>query len=138
MTFQPSADIFQAAKTAAPIGHNRRAPHVFDLPPVLHGAVFGGFAVYLAIMWSAFADPGLAIPFVIFAVFLAASFVVPALWARTVPAVGERERFADFMRDGIMTGSGFLDGNAALAQVLIMPAMLILWGLAVATIRVLV
>lgn len=140
MTAQFTADHFAVAQPpvdAAPamIGHNRAAPHVFDLHPALHVAVFGGFFVYLAIMWSAFADPGLAIPFAIFAFFIAAFFVVPAAWARIAAPTGPVERWADFMRDGIDTGSGRLDATSAIAQVLIMPAMLILWGLAVAIIR---
>jgi len=140
MTAHFPADHFAAAQATtarapAAIGHNRPAPHVFDLHPALHVAVFGGFFVYLGIMWSAFADPGLAIPFVIFAFFIAAFFVVPAMWARMAGATGTHESWADFLRDGIDTGSGRLSAGSAIAQVMIMPAMLILWGLAVAIIR---
>lgn len=135
MTAQYHAAHFETRHQVAPIGHNRRAPHVFDLHPVLHIAVFGGFAVYLAIMWSAFADPGLAIPFVIFGVFLAAFFIVPALRARMAPDAGPRALWADFRREGMPTGSGHLTANAVMAQVLIMPAVMILWGLAIAVIR---
>lgn len=140
MTAQFRADHFAVApalieQPPAAIGHNRPAPHVFDLPPVLHIGVFGGFFVYLGIMWSAFADPGLAIPFVIFAFFIAAFFVVPTIWAWMAPAAGPRERWADFLREGMATGSGRLSAGSAIAQVMIMPAMLILWGLAVAVIR---
>lgn len=119
----------------ATIGHNRRAAHVFDLHPSLHLAVFGGFFVYLGIMWTAFADPGLAIPFVIFVIFLAASVIVPGMWARIAPDAGPRETWADFRREGIDTASGRLTADAATAQVLIMPAMLVLWGIAVAVVR---
>lgn len=135
MTAQYDAAHFVVRRAPAAIGHNKRAPHVFDLHPALHVAVFGGFAVYLAIMWAAFADPGLAIPFVIFGFFLAAFFVVPAQWARMAPDAGPRASWADFRREGLDTGSGHLTANAALAQVIIMPAMLILWGLAIAVIR---
>lgn len=140
MTAHFPADHFAVAhapveRAPAAIGHNRPAPHVFDLHPMLHVAVFGGFFVYLGIMWSAFADPGLAIPFVIFAFFIAAFFVVPAIWAWMAPAAGARESWADFLREGMDTGSGRLSAGSAVAQVMIMPAMLILWGLAVAVIR---
>lgn len=132
MTFHYPATQFATdiASVQAP-----RAPHVFDLHPALHVAVFGGFFVYLAIMWASFADSGLAIPFAVFAVFLAASFAVPAWWTRIVPDAGPRERWADFMAKGIDCATGRLDAGAAMVQVLIMPAMLIIWGLAVAIIH---
>ncbi|MBA4048315.1 MAG: hypothetical protein C0476_07225 [Sphingomonas sp.] len=140
MTALFSADQFAMARATATqppaaIGHNRRAGHVFDLHPMLHVAVFGSFFVYLGIMWAAFADPGLAIPFVIFMIFLAAFFVVPALWARIAAPVGQVESWEDFRQQGISTASGWLSANDATVQVLTMPAMLILWGLAVAIIR---
>lgn len=125
----------QFACDAAQAQPAARAPHVFDLHPALHAAVFGGFFVYLSIMWASFADSGLAIPFVVFAIFLAASFIVPAIWARIVPQAGPRERWGDFMARGVDCATGRLDAGAAMVQVLIMPAMLILWGLAVAIIH---
>lgn len=140
MTATFSADQFATAHATevpppAAIGHNRRAGHVFDLHPILHVAVFGSFFVYLGIMWSAFADPALGIPFAIFGIFLAAFFVVPALWARIAAPVGQVASWDDFQRHGIITGSGWLSASDATAQVLTMPAMLILWGIAVAIVR---
>lgn len=140
MTATFSADQFATARVTAmqlpgATGYDRRAGHVFDLHPSLHVAVFGSFFVYLGIMWTAFADPGLAIPFVIFVFFLAAFFVVPALWVRIAAPVGQVESWEDFRRQGINIGSGWLSANDATVQVLTMPVMLILWGLAVAVIR---
>lgn len=124
--------------TRPALRRNARAPHVFDLPPVLHVALFGGVGVYLAIMWAAFATRELILPFAIFAVFLAGAFLVPAWWARVAPPAGETERWADFVRDGVESYTGRVPAGAAAVQVLIMPAMLIGWGLVVALIRALV
>lgn len=108
---------------------------VFDLHPGIHAAVFGGFFVYLGIMWAAFATDQLAIPFAIFLVFLAAAWAVPALWARVAGTPGPKTSWQAFLRDGFQCETGHVSAGAALGQVLIMPAMLILWGVAVAVIK---
>lgn len=115
-----------------------RGAHVFDLHPALHIGVFAGFFAYLGIMWAAFGEKGLVIPFAIFAVFLAGAFIVPAWWARVAPGEGRAPSFADFMRDGVVCATGHQTAGAALVQVLIMPAMLIGWGLFLAIVRQLV
>ena len=122
------------AAPAAPLRRNR-GEHVFDLHPALHIGVFAGFFVYLGIMWAAFGEKGLAIPFVIFDVFLAAAFVVPAWWARIAPGEGRKPGWSDFIAEGLPSGSGPVTAGGAIVQVMIMPAMLVLWGLIVAAIR---
>ncbi|HEV7288930.1 hypothetical protein [Sphingomonas sp.] len=112
-----------------------RGEHVFDLHPALHIGVFAGFFAYLGIMWAAFGEKGLAIPFVIFGVFLTAAFIVPGWWARVAPGEGRAPSFADFVAQGLPTGSGHLGAGGATVQVMIMPAMLMIWGLIVAVIR---
>lgn len=107
---------------------------VFDLHPALHAGVFGGFFAYLGIMWAAFATRELVIPFVIFAVFLAAAWIVPALWAKVAETPGAKPSFSEFLRDGFACETGRITAGAAMGQVLIMPAMLILWGTAIAVI----
>lgn len=112
-----------------------RSGRAFDLHPALHVALFGAFFVYLGIMWTAFGEAQLAIPFAIFAVFLAGSFVTPALWARVFPHTGPKADWSCFVRDGFTCETGHLTAGATVAQVMIMPAMLILWGIAIAVIR---
>ncbi len=124
----------QPFAAARPLRRNR-GEHVFDLHPALHIGVFAGFFAYLGIMWAAFGEKGLAIPFVIFAVFLAAAFAVPAWWARIAPGEGSAPSFNDFVAKGLPTGSGHLGAGGATVQVMIMPVMLMVWGLIVAAIR---
>ncbi len=126
-----------AAPIAPPLRRNR-APHVFDLPPALHIGVFGGFFVYLGAMWAAFGEPQLIIPFAIFAVFLAAAFIVPALWARVAPNDGPKSRWSEFIADGFVCETGHLPAGGVIVQVMIMPVMLIGWGLFLAVVRQLV
>jgi len=108
---------------------------VFDLHPALHAAVFGGFFAYLAIMWATFATGELILPFAIFVIFLAAAWIVPACWARVAGTPGRKASWSEFMRDGFVCETGRVSAGAAMGQVLIMPAMLILWGLAIAVIK---
>jgi predicted exporter len=118
-----------AQPVAQPLRRNR-GEHVFDLHPALHGAVFGGFFAYLGLMWAAFGEKQLAIPFAIFAVFLAAAFIVPGWWARIVPEQGgPKPNWAEFRNEGLVCETGRQSAGGAMVQVLIMPAVLIGWGL---------
>lgn len=122
---------------AVPLRRNRGA-HIFDLHPALHIGVFGGFFAYLGVMWAAFGEKGLVIPFAIFAVFLAGAFIVPAWWARIAPGEGRKPGWDEFMADGIACETGRLNAPATIVQVMVMPVMLIGWGLIVAVIKALV
>lgn len=119
----------QATPIPQPLRRNR-ADHVFDLHPALHITVFGGFFAYLGLMWAAFGEKQLAIPFAIFAVFLAAAFIVPAWWARVLPDAGGRKPdWADFRSEGMVCETGRQSAGGVMVQVLIMPAVLLTWGL---------
>lgn len=132
----PTAIDALADRVALP-RHNRME-RTFDLHPALHVAVFGGFALYLAIMWAAFHERSLVIPFAIFFFFLAAFFVVPAAWVRVESRPGPFATWGDFLREGLESATGHATARETMAQVLIMPVMLVLWGVIVALIRALV
>jgi hypothetical protein len=127
----PAADI--VGLPGRPV--TNRTDRVFGLHPALHIATFAGFAVWLGIMWAAFADPGLIVPFGIFAVFLAMAFAVPALWARVARDEGPKASWEDFLREGFDCATGHLSGREAVVQVMIIPGLLVIWGLCVALIR---
>jgi hypothetical protein len=112
------------------------APRTFNLHPALHLTTLGGYLTYLAIMAAAFMNPELVIPFAIFVIVVVAGFLVPGLWARVVPAAtGRHQSLAEFVEEGVDTWTGPLSGKGAIAQVTIMPAVLVAWGLIVALIR---
>lgn len=129
----------ELAAIAAPVppayAKPNRVARTFDLHPALHIATFAGFFAYLGIMWLAFGNPELVLPFVIFVVFLAGSFAVPAWWARVARQDGPVASWREFLNEGIDCATGHLNARQAMVQVLIMPAMLIGWGLMVAAIR---
>jgi hypothetical protein len=142
MSMQYPAEQFALApKTQARTQMLAQAPRrgeygrAFDLHPALFALTFGAYMTYIGIMAAAFADPEMAIPVAIFAIFVLAGFGTPALWARiAAPAPGERPAWATFMREGFECLTGHVSARGVLVQVLIMPVLLLFWGVGVAII----
>jgi hypothetical protein len=83
-------------------------------------------------------NPGLVLPLVIFAFFIAAGFGVPMMWARMNPAKTKGAMsFGTFKHCGIMTATGHLSAGPAAVQVLLLPVLIFGWGIAVAIIAAL-
>lgn len=111
----------------------------FGLPAALHLAFFGLFFAFLAVMWVGFGSPGLTVPMAICAIFTAAFFVVPMKWATMNPENASRAMsLRTLIDEGADTLNGRCSGTAAIAQVLILPALVLVWGIAVVTIAKLV
>ena len=125
------------APEAAP-RHQVEADRNFGLPTALYGATVGCYLGFLVIVGSAFANPVLAIPMTIFVVFIIAGFGVPALWTRLAGNTSEPQTLGEFEARGIMTNTGRLAARDASIQVLILPVLLVVWGLAVAVIAAVV
>ncbi len=107
----------------------------FDLPPLLHGATLGLFLVYLAVMGATFAGGRMPIVLAICAISVIGMFVVPGLFQLMGPSHDDRplSMFA-FARDGIDCLTGRLTAGQASVQVLIMPVLILIWGIAIAII----
>jgi hypothetical protein len=111
----------------------------FDMPTGLYAATAALFLATVAVMAIGFASPGIIVPMGIIVVFIAMFFAVPAMWVRMKPDhPGRAASWARFQRDGIMTPFGRCSAGAATVQVLILPALIFLWGIAVVTIAALV
>lgn len=110
----------------------------FGLPSALYGATVACYLGFLVIVGSAFANPVLAIPMAIFTLFIVAGFGVPALWTRLAGNTSEPQTLGEFEACGIMTSTGRLAPRDATIQVLILPVLLVVWGLAVAVIAAIV
>jgi hypothetical protein len=80
----------------------------------------------------------LAIPMAIFVVFIIAGFGVPALWTRLAGNTSAPQTMGEFEARGIQTNTGRLAARDATIQVLILPVLLVVWGLAIAVIAALV
>lgn len=122
----------------ATVRHQVEADRNFGLPTALFGATIGCYLGFLVIVGSAFANPMLAIPMAIIVLLIAAFFGVPAIWTRLKGNVSEPATLGEFETRGIMTNTGRLTAGEASAQVLVLPVLLVVWGLAVAVIAAIV
>jgi hypothetical protein len=127
------------AQPEAPhVRHQVEADRNFGLPTALYGATVGGYLGFLVVVGSAFANPVLAIPMAIFVLFIVAGFGIPALWTRLAGNTSEPQTLGEFEARGIMTATGRLAAKDATIQVLILPVLLVIWGLAIAVIAAVV
>ncbi len=111
----------------------------FELPTALYAGTVGLFLAYLGVMGFGFANPGLILPMTIFVLFVVAGFGVPALWAGMRPDHADRPlSWSRFMTEGIETAYGRCEGHEAATLVLLMPTVILLWGIATVTIAALV
>jgi Flp pilus assembly protein TadB len=110
----------------------------FELPTGLYLATVTLYLGFIAVMATAFAASSLALPLTIIAFVILAAFAVPTLWVRMEPKNRQQAlTLGSFRHQGIQTASGPLDAGAAIVQVLILPMMVLGWGLAVAIIAAL-
>lgn len=127
-----------AEPDAAIIRHQGETDRNFGLPSALYGATVAGYLGFLLVAGSAFANPVLAIPMAIFVIFIIAGFGVPAVWTRLAGNTTAPQTLGEFRQRGIMTLTGRLTAGEASVQMLILPALLVVWGLAVAVIAAVV
>jgi hypothetical protein len=122
----------------APVRHQVEADRNFGLPTALYGATIACYLGFLLIVGTAFATPVLAIPMAAIVLLVVAIFGVPAIWTRLKGNTSEPETLGEFEAHGIMTNTGRLTAGEASAQVLVLPVLLVLWGIAVAVIAAIV
>lgn len=101
----------------------------FELPPVLYKATVGCYLGFLAVMTAGLGNPGLVIPMVIFAVVIVAGFALPTIWVRMEPEhPGRAMTWARLVRDGVATHTGRVTARDAAVQMLVLPVLILLWG----------
>jgi len=112
-----------------------RVDRSFELPTVLYGLTACGYLGFLGLMALMLGNPDLALPMAVFFFFIAMAGGVCAQWVRMKPANPNRALgWYRFQRDGIMTATGRLDARDATIQVLLLPVVILCWGIAGATI----
>jgi hypothetical protein len=113
--------------------------HTFELPSGVYAVSLGCFLTFLATMVIGFGNPELGILMVIFGVFFAGFYGIPVLFVRQSPAgTNQALTWGQFKSRGIMTLTGRLPASEALAQVLVLPVLIVLWGIACVVIAALV
>lgn len=135
-TMAVQADLHAAMPVAA---QAHEVDRTFELPAALYGATVACYLAFLGITAAAFGNPELIMPMAIFTFFIFAGFGVPTVWAKMDPAkLARAKSWMRFRRDGISTLTGHNTAGEATVQVLILPALIVVWGLAVVTIAALV
>jgi hypothetical protein len=116
-----------------------RVDRNFGLPTGLYALTVGSYLAFFAIMSAAFLTGELAIPMVIFVLYVVMAFGLCAQWTRMKPENRSAPlTWGQFANRGIVTHTGRLTAGQASAQVLIMPALIVVWGLSVAIIAAVV
>ncbi len=111
----------------------------FEMPKALYGATVACYLGFVGIMAIGFSSPGLIIPMAIFAIFIVMGFAVPTIWTRLAPHNAKRTMSVRRLMDrGIATNTGMLKGNEAAIQMLILPVLIVMWGLTTIIIAALV
>lgn len=150
MAYEAFLDRDALAREAEPLGRletqaalspprplHRPGPRNFQLPRAVFAAMALMIAGYVGVMAGVFSPgAGMGLVMAICFVCVAGCFGVPAIMAR-VRTDDRRGAMsgADFATQGLETATGRLGMGAALAQVLIMPVLLLIWALVIAAIH---
>lgn len=111
----------------------------FELPAALYAMTVGLFLAFLGVMTIGFGNPELALPMVLFAFTIVAGFGICAIWATMKPEKDRRAlRWSTFSRTGIQIATGRITATEASIQVLMLPVLIFLWGIAAVVIAALV
>lgn len=118
-------------------------PHVvdrsFEMPTALYAAVAALFLGFMAVTGIGFATRELILPVAVIVLFIFCFFGVPAVWVRMVPESRRQAlTWSNFRMEGIATEHGRVTASQAMVQVLILPVLIFLWGIAVVTIAAIV
>jgi hypothetical protein len=120
----------------APTIANRGA-RVFDLHPAVHLMLVGCYAAFVGILLTAFMGPDLIVSAAIVILSVIALFGTPALWARVAPEdEAPKQSWAEFRTEGMDCYTGHVTAGEALAQILVLPCLLVALGAAIAIINI--
>lgn len=110
--------------------------HTFEFPTAIYGIMAALLFGFLIVMAVGFAAPGMVLPMAINFAFLTAFFAVPGIFVAVSPDdIGPNAtRWSDFMREGVDTATGRTSGQEAIILALILPFLILCWGVAVVTI----
>jgi len=111
----------------------------FELPTGLYIATAALFLGFMAVTAIGFATRELILPVAVIVLFIFAAFGVPAVWVRMVPESRRKSlSWSRFQAEGIATEHGRTSARDATVQVLILPVLIFLWGVATVTIAAIV
>ena len=125
-------ELAQAGMVVQPPALRRNlAERSFGLHPALFVATISAYVAFLGIMTTVFVSPELVVPFAICFVYVAMAFGTPAMWARISPRPeGRYQSWAESREEGLKIATGRISSGGAIAQVLVLPVLIVGWALA--------
>ncbi len=122
---QPILQFQEALQTAqAPLRRNR-GDRVFDIHPAVHFALLGTYLAFAGILLATFMGKDLMLPAVIVVVGIVSLFLTPGLWARVAGDDLRKQSWAEFLQEGVDCITGRLTAVQALAQIMVLPALML-------------
>lgn len=122
---QPFAQFAEQIQPVQTLRRNR-GERVFGLHPAIHLTLVGAYLTFMGVLATAFMGKDLVVPTAIFAIGIASLFVTPAWWARVKGDDGlPKQSWAEFREEGIDCLTGWLTANQALAQIMVLPALMV-------------
>lgn len=108
----------------------------FGLPTAIYIAMAAMFAGFVAVLSLAFRGGHMAVVYGVIFAFIAAFFAVPALFPGMAPKDGRTGALSlfDFGHRGIMTATGRASAREATVLVLLLPCLILCFGISVAVI----
>ena len=134
-----SQHVTQAELTAvarvADVPAQTRVNRTFELPAGLYGITVACYLGFLALMSVLFMNAELVLPMAAFVISIVGGFGLGYKWVAMKPGNDNPTlTLGQFSNRGIQTLSGRLTAAEASAQVLILPVLLLAWGVAIAVI----
>jgi len=112
----------------------------FELPPAIYVAMASMFAGFVAVLGLAFRGGHMAVVYGVIFAFIAAFFAVPTMFpAMAADQTGTKAlSWSEFSNRGIATATGRASAREATILVLLLPFLVLCFGIAVAAITLLV
>jgi hypothetical protein len=102
----------------------------FGLPSGLYVATIGAYFAFLAVMGIGLAQRELIIPMGICVTYLVMAFGVPAMWVHMKPDNAAAPlSWTEYQLHGVDTWTGRIKAKDATVQVLILPILILFWGI---------
>ena len=133
---QPFAQFQEDIRPVALPLRRNRGERTFELHPAVHFMVIGAYFAFAGILCLTFMGENLIVPAAIIAIGIASLFVTPGLWAWVNPDDGLRKQsWGEFMTEGVECITGRLTAGQALAQILVLPALMVGLALVFAVVK---
>lgn len=126
----PAAEFAKISDRVATPNIRQDIDRSFELPTRLYVATVGLYFAFLAVMAAGFQTREMILPMAIFVIYIVMAFGVPMLWARMKPDNDSKAiDWVRFRESGIVTMTGPTKAKDATAQVLILPVLILFWGI---------